>query len=88
MAFLRVKQNSKLHIYSSIKHHRRLPLALNGLLTGRHVRPHDAHGGDADARLGSAIGRTEVREDDGGGHAHEPRVREPRAIGGWLVEAK
>mmetsp|Transcript_21718 Transcript_21718/g.57972 ORF Transcript_21718/g.57972 Transcript_21718/m.57972 type:complete len:262 (+) Transcript_21718:224-1009(+) len=35
------------------------------------VRAHDAHGGDAHARLRGAVGRAEVREDDGGCHPHE-----------------
>mmetsp|Transcript_21584 Transcript_21584/g.59021 ORF Transcript_21584/g.59021 Transcript_21584/m.59021 type:complete len:202 (+) Transcript_21584:130-735(+) len=37
-----------------------------------HVRPHHAHRRDADPRLRGAVGGAEVREDDGGGHAHEP----------------
>mmetsp|Transcript_93007 Transcript_93007/g.139605 ORF Transcript_93007/g.139605 Transcript_93007/m.139605 type:complete len:216 (+) Transcript_93007:34-681(+) len=36
-----------------------------------HVRAHDTHGGNAHAGLGGAVGRAEVREDDGRGHAHE-----------------
>mmetsp|Transcript_84218 Transcript_84218/g.116371 ORF Transcript_84218/g.116371 Transcript_84218/m.116371 type:complete len:227 (-) Transcript_84218:9-689(-) len=37
-----------------------------------HVGAHHAHGGDADARLGRAVGGAEVCEDDGRGDAHEP----------------
>merc|ERR1719296_635443 len=36
-----------------------------------HVRPHHTHRGDPRSGLGRAVGRTEVREDDRGGHPHE-----------------
>mmetsp|Transcript_25580 Transcript_25580/g.76206 ORF Transcript_25580/g.76206 Transcript_25580/m.76206 type:complete len:239 (+) Transcript_25580:39-755(+) len=57
-----------------------------------HVRAHDAHGADADAGLGGAVGRAEVGEDDGGRHAHEAEERRGRVAllhrqeGGGAVE--
>merc|ERR1712232_200637 len=48
-----------------------------------HVWAHNAHAGDADTRLGRAVGCSEVGEDDGGSDAHHAEE-----VGRWFAHLK